>query len=166
MLSCEQYAFKLSRSIANNMEELCTRQSPLRNWRATSSFPSRNVRPSEALTLCLRSEWLRKARHTWRETTSWRQPRMSLHLSQQHHFDQHHVRCFWCRLASIGLTSRIMAPTKKKPARAASASQSDEASQQPSQEMLQIDGDKLAEIARMQNAKACFPMKYCYLCSC
>lgn len=48
-----------------------------------------------------------------------------------------------------------MAPPNGKSAKAAASSQSDEPSQQPSQEMLQIEGDTLAQIAQMQNAKAC-----------
>lgn len=54
----------------------------------------------------------------------------------------------------LNSTPHNMAPAKCKSAEAASSSQSDEVSQQPSQEMLQIESDTLAQIAQMQNAKA------------
>ncbi|CZT17961.1 uncharacterized protein RCC_03800 [Ramularia collo-cygni] len=46
-----------------------------------------------------------------------------------------------------------MAPAKNKPAKDASPSQSEEASQRPSQEALHVDEDALAQIAQIQNAK-------------
>lgn len=83
------------------------------------------------------------------------------HFSSSH--CQHHLILHRRRTP----TAQTMAP-KKKPAKAATPNQSDDASQQPSQETLQIEGDTLAQIVQMQNAKACFHQEQerCHVFSC